>query len=370
MTAAAQGACTQLLDFTVGSVLRALTEANASAGLWLQWLIVLLMQRQRLATSVGVDVDSFVGDYGITRLPGVASSGVVTLSRFFATNSATILAGETLVRTGDGSQTFTILADSTSSLWNPALTDPTGAVVGGFVIPPGTFSTSFTVQNQVQGSAGNVSANTITVLATGVSGVDTVTNSVAFTNGVDSETDAALRARFQAFIGSLSKATLGAVSAAIAGVQSGLTFSVTPNVDTDGLFKPGKFVVTVDDGTGSPPSGLLTAISNAIQPVRSLCETYAVEGPAVTHAAIVLTITVAAGYVKANLLAPVATAIDEYVNSLPFGATLPYSKVASVVYGVSAGITNVTAFTINSGTSDITASPSTVIRTSPNPVIN
>lgn len=369
MAAAAQGACSKLLDFSVGSVLRAFTEATASMGLWMQWLLVLLMQRQRLATCVGIDVDTFVGDFDLTRLPGVASSGSVTFSRFFATNPATVLVGST-VRTGDGSQTFAVIADTTNTLYKATLTDASGAVVGGYVIPALTLSAILPVKDQVVGIVGNVSANTITLLGTAVSGVDTVTNASGFTNGLDAETDAALKARFVNYIGSLSKATQAAIASAISGVQQGLTYSIAANVDTDGSFKPGKFVVTIDDGTGAPTGDLISRVSDAIQPVRSLCETYAVQAPSVTDVAIVLTITVAAGYVKANIIGPVAQAITAYVNELAIGTSLPFSRISQIAYGVSPGITNVSSITINSGTADITVGPSGVIKASPSPVVN
>lgn len=369
MAAAAQGACSKLLDFTVGSVLRAITEATASQGLWMQWLIVLVMNRTRLATSFGADVDSFVADFGMSRLPGVASTGTVTLSRFYATSPATVLVGS-VVRTGDGSQSFNIIADSTNSLWNAALTDPSGTVVGGYIIPANTTTADFKVQNQVVGTVGNVSASTVTLLASAISGVDTVNNALAFTNGLDAETDAALKSRFQNYINSLSKATEAAIASAIAGVQQGLTCNIAANKDTDGSDKPGKFVVTIDDGTGSPPSDLLTRVSDAIQPVRSLCETYAVQAPTVVDAAIVLTIDVASGYVKANLQGPVATAISAYVNALPIGTKLPYSRISQIAYGVSPGISNVHAITINSETADIVPTSSGVVKASPSPVVN
>ena len=63
--AAVQGAATQVLDLTVGSVLRAILEANAGLGLWLQWSILQLLQTTRAATSTGADLDSWVGDFGM-----------------------------------------------------------------------------------------------------------------------------------------------------------------------------------------------------------------------------------------------------------------------------------------------------------------
>ena len=51
--AAVQGAASQLVDLTVGSVLRAVLEANASLALWLQWLILQVLRTTRAATSQG-----------------------------------------------------------------------------------------------------------------------------------------------------------------------------------------------------------------------------------------------------------------------------------------------------------------------------
>ena len=39
MGAALQGSATSLVDVSVGSVIRAIFEANASVVLWLQWLV-------------------------------------------------------------------------------------------------------------------------------------------------------------------------------------------------------------------------------------------------------------------------------------------------------------------------------------------
>ena len=81
MAASVQGAAGQLLDLTVGSVLRALLEASASIALWLQWLILQVLTITRAATSVGPDLDSWMADFSFTRLPGAAASGVVTFGR-------------------------------------------------------------------------------------------------------------------------------------------------------------------------------------------------------------------------------------------------------------------------------------------------
>ncbi len=76
MAAAAQAASAQLLDLTIGSILRAVLEANAAIALWLQWLIALVLANSRAATASGADLDSWMADFAVARLPAVAATGV------------------------------------------------------------------------------------------------------------------------------------------------------------------------------------------------------------------------------------------------------------------------------------------------------
>ena len=82
---AVQGAARGLVDLTVGSILRSVIEANATVILWLQGLILQLLATTRAATSVSADLDTWVLDYGLTRLGAVPASGQVTFSRATAT---------------------------------------------------------------------------------------------------------------------------------------------------------------------------------------------------------------------------------------------------------------------------------------------
>ena len=61
--AAVAASARTLIDLSVGSVLRAALEANASVGLWMQWLIVEVLATTRAATSQGADLDSWVADF-------------------------------------------------------------------------------------------------------------------------------------------------------------------------------------------------------------------------------------------------------------------------------------------------------------------
>src|ERR1019366_9585348 len=91
--AAVQAAATTVLDLTVGSVLRAILEANAGLGLWLQWLILQVLQTTRAATSTAGDLDTWMADFGLTRLAAVAANGIVTFSRFSPVTTALVPVG-------------------------------------------------------------------------------------------------------------------------------------------------------------------------------------------------------------------------------------------------------------------------------------
>ncbi|MEF9481383.1 hypothetical protein [Ralstonia sp. 1B3] len=83
--AAIQGYAKVLVDLTVGSVLRAVVEANAAVTVWLQGLILQVLAITRAATSSGSDLDTWMADFGLTRLAAVPATGSVTFSRFTVT---------------------------------------------------------------------------------------------------------------------------------------------------------------------------------------------------------------------------------------------------------------------------------------------
>src|SRR5574340_54700 len=95
---AIQGGARTLVDLTVGSILRAVVEANAAVVLWLQGLILQLLATTRAATSNGSDLDTWVADCGLTRLPAVAETGQVSVSRFTATQQAVVPRGARRLR--------------------------------------------------------------------------------------------------------------------------------------------------------------------------------------------------------------------------------------------------------------------------------
>lgn len=351
--AAVQGRALQILDFTTGSVLRSLVEANAAVGMWLQAMALQILRTTRLSTSVGLDVDSWVADWGVTRLAATVSSGSVTFSRFTPQSVAVISLG-TQVQTGDGSQSFQVVLDPANALWV--------AAQNSYVLQIGVASGAIPVQSINSTTVSNVLANTISVLTTNIIGVDTVTNALAFTGGTNSETDAQLRARFVTYIGSLSKGTVAAVQYAVASLQLGLNSTVLENITPSGSASNGFITVTVDDGSGAPPNSLLTTVGAAINGVRAAGIQMAVIAPVITTVIINVTVVTDPGYNHNVIVGTINTALLTYLSTLIVGQGLAFYKLSQVIIDSTAGITTISGLTLNGAAADIAANPRNVIK--------
>lgn len=350
---AIQAACSKIVDFSIGSLCRSIVESNSGVVLWIQKLILDLLIVTRAATSSGDYLDSWFADFGFSREAATYATGSPTFSRFTATNSALIPVGQQ-IQTADGTQTYSVIADSTNSAYD--------ATQSGYVVGAGTASITVPVRADTAGAAGNAAASTVTVIVGAIPGIDTVTNANAFANGADAESDDDARARFRLWIASLSKATLSAVEYAIASVQQGISYKVVENQNYAGAEQYGYFYAVVDDGSGSPSSTFLDSVSSAIDAVRGITISFNVFGPVIETANIALTITTDPSVTHSDIVALVNTAITDYIATLGLGDALPVTKLASLAYGASTYVTNVTNITINGSSADLTATAQQVIR--------
>ena len=354
MAAAVEASATQLLDLTVGSTLRAVLEANASIGLWMQWLILQVLRTTRAATSNGADLDSWMADLTLTRLPAVAATGTVTFSRFTPGMSALIPAGA-LVRTADGTQTFAVSVDTTQPSWS--------ATSNGYVVAVGVASLDVPVTAQTPGPrrkrAGPAQYRS---WHRPCQGIDAVNNANSFQNGLDAESDEAFRNRFRNFIASRSRATPIAVGYAISSIQQGLNYTIQENTDPSGQPRMGSFVVTVDDGSGSPSTALLSTVQSAIDAVRPVGSIFSVQPPTVVTVDVSLIITSPPERPRRRSRHSSATRSRTYINSLPIGAGLPLTRLAQIAYSASAAVINVSALLANGSASDIAVPASGVVK--------
>jgi hypothetical protein len=345
MAAGVQGGATQIIDLTVGSVLRALLESCASVALWMQWLILQVLAMTRAATSTGPDLDSWMADFSLTRLPGANASGQVTFARYTIGIATTIPVGAQIA-TIDGAQVFAVTVDTTNPAWNGS---------SGYNLAASAASITVPAQAVSPGSVGNVQPYAIQLITSAISGIDTVTNAMAFAGGVDPESDAAFRARFQLYINSRSLATTGAIENAIASVQQGLRYVVLENVDTQGNFLPGHFCVVVDNGTGFPPQSLISEASDAVEAVRPIGATYAVNGPVVVNVSVTMNVTTLNGLTALQVGALIQKNVLAWIAALPIAGTLAVSMIEAIAHNTDPSVVSVSGTAINGAGADVTA---------------
>ena len=346
--AAVAGSAAQLIDLSVGSVLRAVLEANACVGLWIQWLIVQVLATTRAGTSAGADLDSWMSDFGLARLAAVPAQGIATFSRVTA-GLATVIPVGALVRTGVGvsSIDFIVRADAGHPAW-------TG---NAYTLAAAASAIDVPVVALVSGGAGNVRPGQISILGIAIAGVDGVTNTAPLAGGLDAEGDVALRVRFSRFIDSRSRATEQAVAYALASVQQGLSYTIQERLDPSGAFRPGFFTVTVDDGSGSPPASLLAALSAAVEAVRPIGGAFSVRAPSVIFANVVMHVTA-----SAPAIAKVSAAVGTYLGQLPIGGWLVLSRLTQLAHDADPSVASVYGVTINGVGTDLQVPASGLIR--------
>lgn len=352
--AAIQTKTSILVDFSVGSILRAISEANAAIGLWLQGLILQVLKLTRAATSENEDLDTWMNDFGLTRLEATSASGSVTFGRFTATTSAVVPIGAE-VETADGTQAFQVVLDTSNSAYS--------APLSGYLLPIGVSTVAVPVLAVSPASAGNVVAGAVSVMTTAISGVDYVNNAAPFAGGSDAESDPDFRTAFVAYIQALSRGTVPAIKFAITRLKLGVQATVIENALPNGTVDNGFLTITVDDGTGAPPSSLLANAQAVVEGYRAGGIRGGVFSPVVLNASISVSIETADGYDHNALVGLVSSAVTTFVNTLPLGAALPYTKLAQIVYEASPGVTNV-ACSLNGGTADIVATPRNVVKLS------
>lgn len=358
-TAGIQGRAAKLINFSQGSSLRAIVEGFAGLFLWFQVLVLKMLQASRLSTSSGIDVDTFTADFmpivpgsittalptGSPRLGAQAASGTVTYTRFTAGPVTCFVPVGATQSTNDGNNTkfivTTNLTFATYRVGPPA----------GYLLAANVASIIVPVQCAVAGIIGNVSVGAIGTITSSVTGLDTVANTAAFTNGADQELDSALKQRFSAYILGLSRGDYFGLNASIEGASVTVQWTLTENYNFDGSYHPGYFLVITDDGSGTPSPAFLTLITNAAQAVRPLGIQCAVLSPTIVLANVSMQIKTATGYDHNTVVAQVSAAIALNINSLGLGVSLPWTQLASWAYAIP-GVTSVANVLLNGSAGD------------------
>lgn len=352
--AAIQARSAGLIDFSVGAIVRAVTEAVSAVVLWLQGLILAVLAASRAATSSGSDLDSWIADFGaapsaqdatiFARLGASRATGTATFSRFSTSGQSVIPVGA-VISTADGAQQFAVVLDTGNAAYR--------APLGGYLMDVGVSILALSVLAVTAGAAGNAVAGVVNTISSAITGVDTVTNAAAFSGGQDAETDDALRARFRGYLQSLREATPAALGFWIASLQAGVSYKLVEGELYDGTARRGFFYFVVDDGSGSPPASLITAAGAAIDAHRAAGIEFATYAPVVVPVDATIALSVVSGADAAATRSAVQTAVAAFISSLPLAQPVFLSRIYQVAHDASGNLAEITALTLNGSAADV-----------------
>jgi hypothetical protein len=141
-----------------------------------------------------------------------------------------------------------------------------------------------------------------------------------------------------------------------------LSVVIQENTGPDGNVAAGSFLLIVDDGSGYPPSSLLSAVASAVDVIRPIGTTFVVIAPEVITANVTMSVTLSSSVSAAAYVSNIQRAVATYLNSLPIGGTASVTRIAQSGYAVGSDVVNVSGITINGQASDLVPTPQTVIK--------
>lgn len=339
-----QGRANQLIDFSIGSPLRAIAEGFAGLFLWFQALVLQLLQSMRLSTAVGTDVDTFVGDFQVSRLLAQPASGTVLVSRLTIGNTSAFIPVGSQFQSSDGTQKYTVTANPTFIGYSSAL--------AGYTLAPNTGAISVPVISVKPGAQGNVVAGSITQFASALTGLDRVTNPADLRNGFDSELDLSLKARFAAFILGLSRGDFYGTQYAVLSASITVQWTLTEDFDYAGNWRVGYYYVVADDGSGAPSQDFIIAITNAVNSVRPLGVQAGTFPPVIFNAIVSMSVQTMIGFDHNTVVGLVAQTLENNINQQGLGQGLDFNILSSWAYTVS-GVSKVTSVLLNGLNGDV-----------------
>lgn len=328
-----------------GSAAFALLQAAAGLAISLQAKIAAVANMTRLGTSQGNDVDTYIGDFGMKRIPASFSTIPLQVNRNDTSGPLSIpLDGSSVAQTNINGIQFSPTADVNQTAYDP--------VNNVYTFEEGVSEITVTMKCLTAGSIGNIGANSLQTIVSGFVGCSTINNTIGTNNGKDKETDPAAKARFPVYLGSLKTSNNDSIEEAVLGVQPNVTYQIIENKHFDGSAFVAGFCVVVDDGSGAPSTPFVTAVTSAVDASRAAGIEFEVHTPSVITANVSVHITVGPGGNLALTQAAVTAAITAYIKALGVGENVVYVNLADAIQNV-AGVYAYTSLLINGGSSDI-----------------
>ena len=243
---------TELTDINDGSSLKQVLAAAAREIDDTNYQMINLLDLFDINKAIGADLDEHAKQFNpslITRNLSSRATGQIVFSRVGTTGTVTIPIGTQIKVPASGAQSAILF--STTSI---------GTILAGF-----TDSNAVDVVADDSGTVGNVAGGSITGFASKPSGVDSVMNPSAITNGSDEETDDSFRQRLKNQIKGLARAHVDGLETAALSAEDPITgkFVKFAQVVED-PFTLGRVTVYIDDGAGSLSGETLAKIGVSV----------------------------------------------------------------------------------------------------------
>lgn len=364
---ATQAASIPIIDFDIGSIVRAVIDGNMGIALYLQELFKKVEALTRLKTSEGQDKITFGADFNFNPAPSGFASTQQTFFRTSATTQGFIPNGAKVQTINglseNGPIVFEVVADTTNPDYNPSL--------NGYNIPIAQFDIDVLMQCLTAGTVGNVTANALTVITSPINGISSTTNELPVTNGTNVVTGSAYDNAFYLYLSGLESGTVNAIKSAVSKIQSNIDVAVIEYKNFDLVPTAGVITIIVDDGSGDPSDDLIAQADAAVKITRAGGIHASTYKPIAVTVSVSLTITVPTGTDAAAITTTVQTAIANYFSgTLKIGISLPFSKIFKIVYDASPSlILDVSALLLNGAPADITAPQNTKLILAAPPVV-
>ncbi|MFS8214830.1 baseplate J/gp47 family protein [Paenibacillus sp. S29] len=241
-----RGVSSKITDFVVGSRARTMLEA---VGKELEEYYDKTWRAMRKAIGEGI-----YSAFGFPKLPALYATGTVTFTRVTPADTNYLVPVGTLLKTQATASKAPISYRTTSDA----------------VIAIGAMSVDVPVICLTPGLDGNTEAQTITDFVSKPTGIDTVFNGAAFSNGKEEETQDEQKNRFKKFIASLSRGTLQSIEYGATTVQltdaTGLAIErvVDSQAFEDLPARKGEVDLYVWNGVGTASAELFAAIQKTL----------------------------------------------------------------------------------------------------------
>jgi len=209
------------------------------------------------------------------------------------------------------------------------------------------------------GTGGNVSAGTIGIMASPITGITGITNAAAVSGGTSEETDAALRARLMYAISEAEASFVGSVAdykrwaEAVTGVGKA---SVIPTWNGAGTVK-----VVVYDANGTPANQTIVdaVYADIVSPGNALLRkapigaTVTVGAPTSVTISYSFTVTLKPDATISEVKAAFSKSAQDYYTEAIEDGTLRYNRIAAILAGAD-GVIDFSSLKVNGGTANIT----------------